>query len=321
MHALAFDRFGDADVLVYRQLPDPEIPPGTVQIALEAAGLNFADIYRRRGDYVIAGAPPYILGYEGAGTVVGLGAGVHDFSLGDRVGFADVPFANATRVNVPVDHAIPLPPAITCRQAAAVMLQGLTALYLIEDSVKVEAGQTILVHAAAGGVGQMLVTMCRGRGAQVIGLASTPEKRAVALANGASAALGYDDDWVGAVRQASGGLGVDIAYDSVGSTLPGSLATLRPGGRAVIYGMAGGDPPPIAPRDLLAGSLSLIGGDLWTYLDSRTARRERAARLFAAVTSGSLPVPPIEIFPLADGAAAHRKLERRQVIGKIILVP
>jgi NADPH2:quinone reductase len=320
MQALAFERFGGPEVLEIRTLPDPPVPPGHVQLALRAAGLNFADLHRRRGNYRLAGAAPHIAGYEGAGEVVALGDGVAGICLGDRIGFADVPFANATRVTVPVDRAIPLPDDIGFREAAAILLQGLTAQYLVADSAPVRAGSRVLVHAAAGGVGQLLVQMAKRRGAMVIALASTPQKAALAVARGADHGLTYGGDWVAAVRDLSDG-GVDIAYDSVGTTLADSLAAVRPRGTVVAYGTAGGDPPAIDPRQLMEQSKAVVGGDLWDYLDSRDSRLARAAALFTALRAGEIALPEIEVFLLSRGADAHRRLESRGVTGKIVLVP
>lgn len=320
MDALVFERFGGPEVLEFRHLPDPPVPPGHVQLAMQAIGLNFADIYRRQGNYVLAGQAPHIAGYEGAGEVVAIGAGVEGFRIGDRIGFADVPFAHATRVNVPVDRAIPLPDDIGHRQAAAVLLQGLTAQYLVQDSHAVRPGETVLIHAAAGGVGQILVQLAKARGATVIALASTPAKAEFALAKGADHALTYQDGWVDAVRALADG-GVDVAYDSVGTTLPASLDAIRPRGTVVAYGMAGGNPPPVDPRRLMEQSKTLVGGDLWDHLDSRAGRVQRAGALFAAFQSGQVAWPEIEAFPLSRGADAHRRLASHGLMGKIVLVP
>ncbi|MER8862333.1 quinone oxidoreductase [Mesorhizobium sp. M0751] len=316
MHALAFETFGTPDVLSYRELPDPIVGPKDVQIALCAAGLNFADIYRRQGNYVLHGPPPYILGYEGAGEVVAVGDQVEALHVGDRIAFADVPFANATRVNVPEEHAIRLPDAITFETAAAMLLQGLTAQYLVNETAPVANGQTVLVHAAAGGVGLALTQLAKARGATVIALASSAEKRCLALEYGADRAFGHEN-WQRDVRTLAPS-GVDVIFDSIGSTLSDSLAIARTRGVVVIYGMAGGNPDPIDPRRLMERSLTLKGGDLWNYLTSSAERAERAAGLFRAIESGALRLPPIHRFRMSDGAEAHRLLEGRGVIGKIL---
>jgi NADPH2:quinone reductase len=252
--------------------------------------------------------------------VVAIGDGVEGIRIGDRIGFADVPFANATRVTVPVDHAIPLPDDVGHVQAAAILLQGLTAQYLAQDSHAIRPGDTVLVHAAAGGVGQILVQFAKARGATVIALTSTAAKAAFATAKGADHSLTYDGDWVAAVRGLTGS-GVTVAYDSVGTTLPDSLAATRSRGTVVAYGMAGGNPPLIDPRPLMEQTKTLVGGDLWDHLDSRDSRLRRSAALFAALRSGEVAWPEIETFPLANGADAHRRLQSRGVMGKVVLIP
>jgi NADPH2:quinone reductase len=320
MKALAFSTFGEPEVLRYIDVPAPELKAGSLIVRTLAAGLNFADIYRRRGNYSITSEAPHVLGFEGAGIVEAVAADVTDFNPGDKVGFADVPFANATHVRVPANQAIALGASISPVTAAAMLLQGLTAQYLCEDSAMLRPGDRVAIHAAAGGVGRLLVQFCKAAGAQVHALVSSPAKAHAARVAGADATYLSSGDWVRQVRDGSGG-GVNVVFDSVGSTLAQSLSILRPRGRVVLYGFAGGEPPVVAPRDLMENSLGIIGGDLWSYLDSRDARRQRCARLFDALDAGVITVPPIETFALHDGAAAHRRLESRELIGKIVLVP
>jgi NADPH:quinone reductase len=317
MRALVFSSFGGPEVLGLADVPVPTLKPGQVLVRVHVAGLNFADIYRRQGHYHLAGTPPWILGYEGAGAIEALGDGVTGCRIGDRVGFADVPYANAEYVAVDVDRLIPLPDAISFETAAAVLLQGLTAQYLVTDSHDVQAGETVLVHAAGGGVGLLLCQLAAQRGASVIGLASNADKRAAASAAGAKWVFGYDN-WTEEVRAAVGP--VDVVYDSVGSTLGDSLALARTGGHIVFYGMAGGDPVPVDPRILMDRSLSLTGGDLWNILTSAAIRQQRATMLFDAIMSGAVSVKIAARFPLSDGAEAHRLLQGRTVIGKVLLI-
>lgn len=318
MKALTFNRFGPPEVLELTEVPDPIAGPGEVRVRLKAVGLNYADVYRRRGDYHLAGDPPWIAGYEGAGVVEAVGQGVTGVSVGDRVGFADSPFANAELAVVEAGKVLPLTYALSFQQAASVMLQGLTAQYLVEDSHRLKPDQTVLVHAAAGGVGLLLCQMAANLGAKVFAVASTEAKRDAAVAAGAQVAAG--SDWVAAAR-AFAPDGFDVVYDSVGTTLTDSLALARVGGTVVFYGFAGGSPQPVDPRVLMDRSLTLTGGDLWNVLTTAEARRERAARLFSQVVSGALRPTVAATFPLADGAAAHRLLESRGVIGKILLIP
>lgn len=317
MKALIFETFGGPEVLQYRDLPDPTVPAGHVQLAMRAMGLNFADLHRRRGNYFLPGKPPHINGYEGAGVVVAVGDGVDNIAVGDRIGFADCPFANASRVDVPVDKAIPLPDDIDFIDAAAMLLQGLTAQYLVEDSYAVRRGDTVLVHAAGGGVGQALIQLALARGARVIGLASTAEKRAIAADLGAEACFAYSEGWPELVREYSSG--VDAVFDSVGTTFIHSLSCLKDRGTLIAFGTAGGEPPAIDPQLLMERSLTVVGGDLWNHLDSREARLQRVARLFDAIRNGTLKVPRIETFPLERGSNAHRRMEDRSFFGKIVM--
>jgi len=319
MRALVFDQFGGPEVLRLREIPDPVPGADDVLVRTRAIGLNFADIYRRQGHYHLAGDPPWICGYEAAGDVVSAPADC-GLAPGDRVAFADSPYANADLVAVPAGRLIPLPDDISYETAAALLLQGLTAQYLIRDSHPLRAGETVLVHAAAGGVGQLLVQLAVAAGARVLALASTPEKTTTAAAAGAHATAIYTQDWV-AAAQAFGDGGVDVAYDSVGSTLQDSLRAVRTGGHVVFFGMAGGNPAQVDPRSLMDGSKSLTGGDLWNVLRTPADRRQRAAELFASVRDGSLNVSIDSRYRLADGAAAHAHLQSRRALGKVLLIP
>lgn len=318
MYALTFSQFGGPEVLDYREVPEPLLRPGSALIALEAIGLNFADLYRRRGNYHLEGQPPYIAGYEGAGRILALGDGPGAFQVGDRVAFADSPHAQAQRAVVDLDRLIPLPTDISAQTAAALLLQGLTAQYLIRDSRQLQAGETVLVHAAAGGVGLLLVQLACAAGARVIGLTSSPVKAEAARQAGAAEVYLYSDDWAAQLRSAGG---VDVAFDAVGTTLKQSFEAVKAGGQVVFYGMAGGDPPQIDPRQLMDASQTLTGGDLWNVLRTAADRRERASALFDQVRSGGLKVQVAQTFALSEGAAAHRLLESRASIGKVLLIP
>ena len=296
-------------MLQYGTVPDPVAGPGCVLVRTRAIGLNFADVYRRRGNYHLQGDPPFILGYEAAGVIESGPV------AGARVAFADSPFANAERVAVPEEKLIPLPAAVSFETAAALLLQGLTAQYLVEDSHRIVPGERVVVHAAAGGVGLILVQLLKHAGAHVTGLTSTREKAEHVRDAGADAVLLYGDDWPAAVR------GCDVVYDSVGSTLGVSLEAVRTGGHVVFYGMSGGDPAPVDPRVLMDGSKTLTGGDLWNVLTAPNERKPRAARLFDAVEAGALTVRIDRKFALRDGAAAHQYLESRRSKGKILLIP
>lgn len=327
MHALTFSRFGGPDVLEWIELPDPLPTPGVAVLRTRAIGLNYADIYRRQGRYHLAGSPPWIAGYEAAGEIAALhpddagtsqnGSGWH---VGDRVGVADSAYANAEMIPASLDKLIRLPAQIDFDTAAAVLLQGLTAQFLSADSYAIRVGDRVLVHAAGGGVGQLLTQLASARGAVVVALASSAEKRAAALQAGASVAIDSAAGWVERVRAALPG-GADVVYDSIGRTLPDSLALARVGGTVVFYGMAAGDPDPVDPRVLMDRSLTLVGGDLWNVLTSPHARQSRADALFAAIIAGDLKVPIAARIALRDGAQAHALLEGRGVTGKLLLIP
>jgi NADPH2:quinone reductase len=316
MKALVFEEFGTPEVLHMAEVADPVLGPHDVLVRISYAGLNFADVYRRQGNYHLKGKSPWILGYEGSGYVEAIGAGVGGLRIGDRVAFADSPFSNAEFAAVDADKIIPVPSDIALETAAAVLLQGLTAQYLVSDSYDVQHGDIALVHAAGGGVGLLLCQLARNKGAKVLAIASSEAKRRAALRAGASLAFGYEN-WRDTVIAAAGE--VNVVYDSVGSTLSESLAVVKTGGSVVFYGMAGGDPLPVDPRVLMDRSLTLIGGDLWNVLSTREDRIERSSKLFSLVGSGKLSVEIAAVFPMSDGASAHRLLQERSVIGKILL--
>ena len=323
MRALTFSRFGGPEVLEWREVPDPALTPGHAVVRTRAIGLNFADVYRRRGAYHLAGQPPYIAGYEAAGVIESIAPGAsEDLRPGQRVAFADVPFANAELVQAPVERLVPLPDNVSFETAAASMLQGLTAQYLTADSHPLAAGERAVVHSAAGGVGSLLVQICRVRGAVPLALVSSESKRALALELGAEAAFTYEPGWPDAIRRLTpDGRGADVAFDAVGRTLMESFAAVRTGGHVVFYGMAGGDPPPVDPRMLMDTSKRLTGGDLWNVLTSGAERRRRSAELFGWIRSGRVKVSIWATFPLSRGAEAHRALEGRGTTGKILLIP
>ena len=319
MKALTFSIFGNSEVLEYIDLPAPILKNHEILVEMRAIGLNFADVYRRKGNYHLKGNPPFIAGYEGSGVVVN--ANNHaDFKTGDRIAFADVPFANAELVAVPVSNAIPLPDAISFETAATILLQGLTAHYLATDSHKTIKGETVLIHASAGGVGQFLTQISKLFGATVMGLTSSKEKAETALKNGADKVFLYTEDWKSQVLSFCPN-GVDVVYDSVGSTLSDSFEVTKNCGQVVFFGMAGGDPDFINPRMLMDTSKTLTGGDLWSYLTSKEERIKRARQLFEWIINGAITIAPPTVFKLSEGKKAHDYLESRKSTGKIILIP
>ncbi|MFD1357790.1 quinone oxidoreductase family protein [Fictibacillus halophilus] len=320
MKALVFEKFGGPDVLDYREISDPVIGPDDILLEMKAIGLNFADVYRRKGNYHLEGQPPYILGYEGAGIVKSVGDNVQDVRVGDRIAFADVPAANAELVAVPKDKAIPIPDGISFESAASLLLQGLTAHYLTKDSYSIKKGDVSLVHAAAGGVGQLLIQIIQLLGGTAIGLTSSEEKRQVALSAGAESVFLYSDNWKESVMQMTSGKGVDVVYESVGSTIMDSFDVTRVGGTVVFFGMAGGDPVKVDPRMLMDTSKTLTGGDLWNVLTSHEERVTRSSELFKWIAEGKVTISKT-VFPLSEGGKAHEFIESRKSTGKIVLIP
>lgn len=321
MKALVFDNFGGPEVLSIREIEEPKHSKSEVIVRMKAIGLNFADVYRRKGNYHLVGNPPFILGYEGAGVIEYVGEDVHCVKVGDRVGFADVPHANAELVSVSADKLLPLPDGISFETAASVLLQGLTAQYLTQDSYSVKEGETVLVHAAAGGVGQLLTQIIKMKGGQVIGLTSSNDKATVAKQAGADHVFLYESEWVKSIKDVTNGQGVDLVYESVGKTLLDSFEATKIRGTVVFFGMAGGDPEKIDPRMLMDTSKALIGGDLWNVLTSHDERKKRAAELFEWIMSKKILIEEPTLFSLEDGADAHRLLESRKSTGKILLIP
>ncbi|WP_245176539.1 zinc-binding dehydrogenase [Flavobacterium denitrificans] len=243
-----------------------------------------------------------------------------DYKVGDRVAFADVPFANAELVAANINHVLPLPENISFETAASILLQGLTAHYLATDSHKTTKGETVLVHAVAGGVGQILTQISKLLGATVLGLTSSSEKAKVGLEYGADHVFLYNDDWKSQIFKAFP-KGVDAVYDSIGTTLADSFEVTKECGQVVFFGMAGGDPATVDPRMLMDGSKTLTGGDLWSYLNSKEERIKRATQLFSWITEGKIKLSEPTSFKLSEGKLAHDYLESRKSTGKIILIP
>lgn len=319
MKALTLSTFGGSDVLEYQEVADPVLKRGELLVQMKAIGLNFADLMRRKGTYPLRGSAPYINGYEGAGIVVEPN-NTPGFKPGDRVAFADVPFANAELVAVPAEHAIPLPDYISFETAASILLQGLTAQYLTFDSHRIKPGERVLIHAVAGGVGQLLTQVCKSLGATVIGLTSSESKKNIALSFGADAVFVYDEDWKANVFAICPD-GVDVVYDSVGTTMEDSLAVTKIRGQVVFYGMAGGSLNVGNPLWIIAHSKTITGGDLWNYLTSKEERINRSSQLFDWIQAGHITIPAPTTFKLADGKQAHDLLESRKSTGKIIMLP
>jgi NADPH2:quinone reductase len=314
---------GGPEVLQWENVPTPEPGPGEVLLHHEAVGLNYIDVYFRTGLYKIPQLPATI-GLEGAGVVRAVGPNVTDLAVGDRVAYAGGPLgAYTTERVIAADRVVKLPDAIDFQTGAAMMLQGMTAQYLLRRTYRVRAGETILVHAAAGGVGLILCQWASHIGARVIGVVSTPEKAELARAHGAAHVIVGHDNLAAEIRRITEGAMVPVVYDSVGrDTFTASLDSLAPLGLMVSYGNASGAVPPVDVGMLAAkGSLFLTRPTLATYTASRADLLAVTSDLFDVVAQGAVKIRVNQTFPLSEAAAAHRALEARQTTGSTVLLP
>ncbi len=311
---------GGPEALVTADAETPEPAAGEALVRIEAAGVNFVDTYHRSGLY--PKQLPFTPGSEGAGTVAAVGPGVTDVAPGDRVASVDLAGSYAEYALAPADRLIPIPEQVSTEQAAAVLLQGITAQYLVTDSYPVRPGDPVLVHAAAGGVGLLLTQLATAHGARVIATVSTPEKAELARAAGADEVLGYDG-FADRVRELTGGDGVAAVYDGIGAdTFEESLASLRVRGVMVLYGYASGKPAPFDLNRLQTlGSLYVTRPTMGHYVRTREELRERAGAVLDAVADGQLRVRVHERYPLADAPRAHADLAGRRTTGKLLLIP
>ncbi len=320
MKAILISKTGGPGVLELRD-HDPGAPgPGQVRVRVGAAGVNYIDTYFRTGLY--ARPLPFVSGLEGAGTVEALGPGVSALAVGDRVAWASVPGSYAQAVVAPVDRLVKVPAGIADDTAAAAMLQGMTAHYLCRSTYVAKRGDTALVHAAAGGVGLLLVQMLSELGVTVIATCSTAEKEKLAREAGAAHVIRYTEaDFAAEVRRLTNGRGLEVVYDGVGqSTFEGSLKSLRPRSMLVIYGQSSGPVPPFELRRLNdLGSLYITRPSLAHYTAERAELEQRASEVLGAIAARKLDVRIGARFALADAAAAHRALEGRATTGKVIL--
>jgi NADPH:quinone reductase and related Zn-dependent oxidoreductases len=322
MRAIRVHDYGGPEVLRLEDLPVPEPGPGEARVKIAAAGVNFIDIYHRSGQY--KGVLPMTPGMEAAGIVDAVGPDVSDVRVGDRVVYAMRQGAYAEYAIVPATMLAPVLEGIDLHQAAAVMLQGMTAHYLTHSTYPLRPGEVALIHAAAGGVGLLLVQIAKRCGARVIGTVSTEEKAALAREAGTDDIILYtQEDFSAAVRRLTDGVGVHVVYDSVGkTTFEGSLNCLRPRGYMVLFGQSSGAVPPFDPQVLNAkGSLFLTRPSLGHYLLTRDELLWRAGDLFAWMAAGELKVRIDATYPLEQAAEAHRALASRATSGKLLLLP
>jgi NADPH2:quinone reductase len=320
MRAIVVNKLGGPEVMALGEQPEPVAGPGQVVVQVAAAGVNFIDIYRRSGVY--KQPVPYIPGSEGAGTVVAVGEGVHEFSAGDHVAWSEGPGSYAEFVAVAAENAVPVPEGIDLKLAGAVMLQGLTAHYLCRSTFPVGEGTIAVVQAAAGGVGLLLTQMIKDLGGIVVATTSTTAKAALAKQAGADFVTTYED-FPAAVREVTGGRGADVVFDGVGkATFDASLSVLRPRGMMVLFGGASGQVPPFDLQRLNSGgSLFVTRPTLVHYVADRTELIRRASDIFEAITKATLHVRVGAEYPLAAASQAHEDLSGRRTTGKVILVP
>lgn len=322
MRAIRIAKNGGPEVLSCEEIAGPEPEAGEVAFRVEAAGVNFIEIYQRTGLYPVP--LPATLGNEAAGVVTAVGAGVTRFRVGDRIVSAKVSGAYAEYAVAPAAQAVQVPAGIESRTAAALLLQGMTAHYLACATFPLKPGDTAVVHAAAGGVGLLLVQIAKRRGARVLGIVGSEAKVLLAREAGAEqVVVSAKENFTDAARRFTGGRGVDVVYDSVGKdTFEGSLASLRPRGLMVSFGNASGPVPPFSPLVLSQkGSLFFTRPTLGHYTATSEELQMRADDLFRWVAAGELKVRIGATFPLADAAAAHRALESRGTTGKVLLIP
>jgi NADPH2:quinone reductase len=322
MKAVRVHAYGGPEALRFEELPTPAPGAGEALVRLEAIGVNFVDIYQRLGQYKTP--LPFTAGSEGAGVVESIGPGTAGVGPGDRVAYAGVLGAYATHAVVPAARLVSVPAGVEFRQAAAVMLQGMTAQYLSHSTYRLGPGDTALIHAAAGGVGLLLVQMAKMCGARVIGTVSTPAKATLAREAGADEVILYEaQDFEVEVKRLTGGRGVQVAYDSVGkATFEKSINCLAPRGYMVLFGQASGPVPPMDPQILAQkGSLFLTRPTMGNYVATRDALLERADAVLGWMASGRLRVRVDRTFPLAQAADAHRALAGRGTTGKLLLIP
>ena len=322
MKAIRVHRHGGPEVLRYEDVPDPKPAADEAVVKIEASGINFIDIYFRTGLYKTD--LPFVDGQEAAGIVAEVGSSVKEFKKGDRVAYTGALGAYAAYAAVPAAKLVKIPDGVDTRTAAAATLQGMTVHYLTHSTFPLQSGQTALIHAAAGGVGLLLVQVAKMLGARVVATCSTQEKAARVRDAGADEVILYTkQDFVAEVERITGGGGVDVAYDSVGKTTwEGSMNCLRPRGMLVLYGNAGGPVPGIEPLMLSQkGSLFLTRPSLFHYIATREDLLQRSGDLFDWIGSGKVKIHIGETFPLAEAAEAQKKLAARLTTGKLLLLP
>ena len=322
MKAIQIKQTGGPEVMELADLPAPQPKPNEAVVRILAAGVNFIDVYNREGRYK---APlPFVLGQEGAGVVSAIGSEVRDVAVGDRVAYTNVLGSYAEYAAVPADRLVKIPDGVSEREAAAAMLQGITAQYLVHDTYPLNKGETALIHAAAGGVGLLLVQMAHNIGARVIGTVSTEEKAKLAREAGAEEIIFYtQSDFEAETKRLTGGKGVDVVYDSVGkATFEKGLNVLRPRGMMALFGGSSGAVPPFDPLTLTQkGSLYLTRPSIGHYIITRQELQQRAGAVFGMIREKKLKLRIEHVYPLQQAVQAHRDLEGRKTTGKLLVIP
>jgi NADPH:quinone reductase len=322
MKAIQVKQVGGPEVMELVDLPVPEPKANEAVVKLAASGVNFIDVYHREGRYKVA--LPFTPGQEGAGVVTAVGADVKSVKVGDHVAWSHLLGAYAEYVAVAANRLVPIPAGVSDQQAAAAMLQGMTAHYLSHDTYPLKRGETALVHAAAGGVGLLLTQMAHGIGARVLATVSTEEKAKLAREAGADEIIFYtQQDFEAETKRLTGNKGVDVVYDSVGkTTFEKGLNILRPRGMMVLYGGSSGAAPPFDPIILTQkGSLFLTRPSLGNYIATDEELKSRSGAVFGLILSGKLKLRIDHTYPLAEAQRAHRELEGRKTTGKLLLIP
>ena len=322
MKAIQIKQTGGPEAMELADLPVPQPKPNEAVVKIMAAGVNFIDVYNREGRYKVP--LPSVLGQEGGGVVSAVGSDVRDVAIGDRVAYTNVLGSYAEYAAVPADRLVKIPDGVSEREAAAAMLQGMTAHYLAHDTYPLKKGETALIHAAAGGVGLLLVQMARNIGVRVIGTVSSEEKAKLAREAGADEIIFYtQSDFEAETKRLTGGKGVDVVYDSVGkTTFEKGLNVLRPRGMMALFGGSSGAVPPFDPLTLTQkGSLYLTRPSIGHYIFTRQELQQRAGAVFGMIREKKLKLRIEHVYPLQQAVQAHRDLEGRKTTGKLLPIP
>jgi NADPH2:quinone reductase len=323
MRQIVISHYGRPQVLTVREIDAPQPGEGEILVRVEAAGVNFRDVQQRSGAHASPMPPPAPIGVEGAGTIVAVGARVHGLVPGDRVAWTNVDGSYAEQICLAEADAVPLPDGVSTEDAAALLAQGLTAHYLTTSAYRVSEGETVLVLAAAGGVGRLITQLAAARGARVLGVVSESSKSGQVLDCGAERVIVGHDEILSAVHEFTSGAGVNVVYDGVGGAqFMNSVESAQRRGVVVLFGSAAGEPPLLDIRELaLAGSVTLMRPRLIDFIASRQELLDRARDLFDWLTQGTISIHIAARYQLSEAPAAHQALESRTVSGKLLLCP